>query len=369
MLRFNFRCPTKVFFGSSCVNKHSNEFSSLGKKALIVTGGNSSKKNGSLDDVQNALKKEGISYQLFDEVEQNPTLATVYQAAQQAKDFGAEFIIGIGGGSPMDAAKAVAVLAVNNLSEEDLMARRWTNRPLPVAALPTTAGTGSEVTPYAVLTVPWAETKMSIGGDDLFPALALMDARYMIDMPWEVTVNTAVDALSHSIEGFINTEASVYSDLLARESIAIIGSVLQNIEAENITLAEREELLYASMLAGIVIAQTGTNFIHALGYPLTYFKGLPHGLANGVLMQASLELMAEGSPEKVDQILAAVGCDSTAEVGSLLNKLLPKVNIKLTAEEQKLYAQKTLQTKNMAKCPHRPNEADILRIFEKSNLV
>lgn len=368
-MQFKFRCPTKIFFGSGCINEHSNQLSSLGKKALIVTGGSSAKRNGSLKDVQNALTKEGISYRLFDRVEQNPSLATVYQGAQLAKDWGAQFVIGIGGGSPMDAAKAIAILAVNDLSEEDLMARKWTNRPLPVVAVPTTAGTGSEVTPYAVLTVPWAKTKRSIGGDDLFPALALMDARYTINLPWEVTVNTAIDALAHSIEGFINTTASIYSDLLALESIAIIGSVLQNIDAENITLNEREKLLYASMLAGVVIAQTGTNFIHSLGYPLTYYKGLPHGLANGVLLQASLEFMAEGSPQRVEQIVKAFGCNDIAALGSLLNKLMQKVDIKLSDEEQKLYAQQTLQSKNIVKCPRRPNEADILQILKRSNLV
>ena len=368
-MQFTFRMTTRLFFGEHCVAKHSDEMAALGKRALIVTGGGSSKKNGSLDDITTALTKEGISYEIFDQVEQNPSLDTVYQGGKQASELKADFIIGIGGGSPLDAAKAVAILAVNDISPQELMAKNWTHDPLPVVAVPTTAGTGSEVTPYAILTVDWAETKLSIGGEKLFPVVSYLDGRYMLGLPWQVTVNTAVDALSHSIEGYISKRATVMTDLLALESIGILGRLLRTIEPKNITLSQREELLYGSMLAGMVIAQTATTFVHGLGYQLTYYKGLPHGLANGVLLKASLAFMSQAAPERVQRVIEAMGCQDLQEIGSLFERILAPAQLKLSAEEQTHYVTKAMQSKNLANCFRRPNEEDFRRILVDSGLV
>ncbi|MTI81198.1 MAG: iron-containing alcohol dehydrogenase [Firmicutes bacterium] len=368
-MHFNFRCPTRLFFGINCIVENSSELAALGNKGLVVTGKTSSKKNGSLRDIVAAFSKENIQYNIFDEVEENPSLTTVYNAAVMAKRMEADFIVGIGGGSPLDAAKAVAVLVNNDISEEELMARRWTNTPLPIAAIPTTAGTGSEVTPYSILTVDEEETKKSIAGEDLFPKVAFLNARYTRHLPWDITVNTAVDALSHSIEAYVNNQASVFSDLLALESISIIGRLLKNLDEDDITMEQRWELLYASMLGGVVIAQTATGVVHALGYPLTYFKGLPHGLANGVITKASLEFLAQGDAERVEKVVQAMGCSSLDEVGQLLEQMLPAVDIKLTAEEQEIFVEKTMTAKNINNCPHKPKKKDIYQILKNSNLV
>nr|WP_315988942.1 iron-containing alcohol dehydrogenase [Desulforamulus aquiferis] len=229
-------------------------------------------------------------------------------------------------------------------------------------AVPTTAGTGSEVTPYAILTIDWAETKQSIAADSLFPIVAYLDGKYTLSLPWSITANTAVDALTHSIEGFINNKADSLTDLLALESIAIIGKLLRSIVPQQISLTEREELLYASMLGGIVIAHTGTGIIHALGYQLTYFNNLPHGLANGVVTKAVLEFLEQASPIKVKQVVDALGCNNLDEVGALLIRVLPGVSISLTEEEQKKYVTKTLQAKNIANCPKPPKEEDLFKI-------
>lgn len=351
------------------VNTHRDQLSQLGKKAFIITGGNSSKINGSLEDIMATLNNIGVDYRVFDQVEQNPSLATVFKAGQMAKEFNADFIIGIGGGSPLDAAKAVSVVAVNNVTEKQLMDHQWTNRPLPIVVVPTTAGTGTEVTRAAVLTVDWAETKLTIFDDTLYPTLAFLDARYTNKLPWRVTINTAVDALSHSIEAFLSKKSTVFSDLIALESISLLAQLLKTMQKDNISLSEREELLYASLLAGISIAQTSTGVIHALGYSFTYYKGLPHGLANGIITAASLEFLAQASPEKVEILVQALDCNSISEVGSLLLGVLEPVNIKLTPEEQQLFIQRTMELKNIDNCPERPTEDDILQILVKSNFV
>lgn len=368
-MQFSFHCPTKIFAGPECLDLNSRQLAALGNKALIVTGGSSSKKNGSLADVIAALKKEGIKYEIFDEVEQNPSLATVFRGGQRAKEMGVDFIIGIGGGSPLDAAKAVAVLAVNEISPEDLLERNWSVKALPLVAIPTTAGTGSEVTPYAVLTVDTAETKISIAGEDLFAKMTFLDGRYMLKLNWQITANTAVDALSHSIEGYLNKRSTVLSDMLALESIGMLGKLLQTMEPDNISLTQREELLYASMLAGIVIAQTGTNIVHAMGYPLTYYKNLPHGLANGIVLKAALDFIEQDCPERVGQVVKAMGCHSLSEVGELLIRVLPNVDLKLTNEEQKNFFGKIMKTKNLVNSAKFPEEKDIYEIFKLSNLT
>ena len=121
-----------------------------------------------------------------------------------------------------------------------------------------------------------------------------------------------------------------------------------------------------STLAGIAIAQTGTSAVHALGYPLTYYKDLPHGLANGVTTKAALEFMAQDAPDRVKQVIKAMGCHDLAEVGNLFNKVLPAVDIKLTAEEQARFVEKTLQAKNLTNCPRRPEEKDIYEMLRRS---
>ncbi|AEG58866.1 iron-containing alcohol dehydrogenase family protein [Desulforamulus ruminis] len=364
-MQFNFRCPTRIFFGRDCIAQNGSEFTALGKKALIVTGGSSSKGNGSLKDVVAILNQENIEYQVFDGIEQNPSLTTVFRGGRKGREMAADFIIGIGGGSPLDAAKAVAILTVNDMGEQDFIARKWTCQPLPVVAVPTTAGTGSEVTPYAVFTVDWAESKMLIAGENLFPTLAFLDGKYMLDLPWEVTANTAVDALTHGIEGYINKKATVFTDLLALESISIIGKLLRQMNPDHISLEEREQLLYASMLAGMVVAQTSANIVHAMGYPFTYFKGLPHGLANGVILPAALEYLAQGSPGRVEQVIKTMGCQDITEVGDLLRKVLPVTDIHLTSKEEEKFVAKTMLVKNLDNCPLRPGEKEVMAILSK----
>lgn len=369
-MRLNFYCPTKIFFGIGVVSTHRDQLTQLGKKAIIVTGGNSSKINGSLEDMMSALNSVGIDYRVFDQVEQNPSVKTVFDAAEIARDFKADFVIGIGGGSPLDAAKAVAVMAVNNITEQQLMAHQWTNSPLPIVVVPTTAGTGTEVTRAAVLTVDWAETKLTIFDDALYPTIAFLDASYTDKLPWRVTINTAVDALSHGIEAFLSKKSTVFSDLIAMESISLLAQLLRSIKKDHISLPEREELLYASLLAGLAISQTSTGVIHALGYSFTYYKGLPHGLANGILTAPSLEFLAQAAPEKVESIVEMLECNSIHEIDRLLRRVLePVENIKLTPEEQKLFVQRTMELKNIDNCIERPTEEDIMQILIRGNFI
>lgn len=172
----------------------------------------------------------------------------------------------------MDAAKAIATLAVQERTDEDIFAGGYEAKALPMAHVPTTAGTGSEVTPYSILTNDARQTKTSISSPAMFPRLAFLDGKYMENLPVASTVNTALDAFSHAVEGMLSRNATPLSDTLAKESLRMLYPLLSK-TAGTLTLEERDELLYASMLAGMTIAQSGTTAVHGMGYSLTYFTG------------------------------------------------------------------------------------------------
>ena len=173
-MNFSYQMPVKVIMGKDCVRQNTNLFKKGWKKALIVTGKRSAKINGAQDDICHALSACGIQWELFDDVEPNPSVGNVRLGAKAAIEANADVIIGIGGGSPMDAAKAIAFLAVNPVDDDALFQAAFEVEPLPVIAVPTTAGTGSEVTQYSIITVPEEKTKKNLSHPTLFPVIAFL---------------------------------------------------------------------------------------------------------------------------------------------------------------------------------------------------
>ncbi len=363
-MEFKYFMPVKTFFGRNCIEKNSSEFLPLGKRALIVTGKSSAEKNGSLRDVTKTLDNLKISHVLYNKIEPNPSVEDVREAALFAKESGADFIIGIGGGSPLDAAKAIAILAVNDIDDDTLFGGIYKNIPLPIAAIPTTAGTGSEVTPYSILTYNKISNKRSIGCDAIFPRVAFLDPAYTSTLSTETTINTAVDALSHAVEGYLAVRATDLIKPYAMESIRLTGECISELTAANIKDNVRDKLLYASMLAGIVIAHTGTTAVHGMGYPLTYHKNIDHGRANGLLLYHFLKFV-ESSTEKVSHIINAAGMKNVDELGDALNKLLGTREI-LSETEIEEFTKTVMAAKNIANTTPRPEEKDIRKIFEDS---
>lgn len=364
--------PTRVIMGEDCITNNSDVFKILGKKALLVTGASSAKKNGSQKDVEAALDSVGIRYVVFDRVMSNPTISCVYEGASIAKENDVDFIIAIGGGSPMDAGKAIALLAAQYIAEENLFSGKYENKVLPMAFIPTTAGTGSEVTQYSILTNDKAQTKTSIASDLLFPTVAFLDPKYMKHLSVKTTVNTAVDALSHAVEGMLSVRASTLSNTLAAESIRMIMDCIPEMlqalhSAQEVPFdgKTREQLLHASFTAGMVIAQTGTTAVHAMGYSLTYFKDIDHGRANGLLLGEYLRLVEKENSDLAERVYKAMnlaGADKFKEVMDLL--LGEKEEIGL--EEMKQYSKLAIQTKNIANCVVKPREEDLENMFRVS---
>lgn len=360
--------PTKLIMGADCIIENYELFKAYGKKAMIVTGRSSAKINGSQEDVVKALDLAGITYEIYDKVMPNPTVECVLEGAEVIKAFGADFLIGIGGGSPIDAAKAMALAVGSSLTKETIYSRNYTEA-LPLIAVPTTAGTGTEVTPYAVLTNHAAKTKKSVSSPMSFPVISFMDPKYMMSLPKTITTNTVIDALSHAVEGMMSVKKSLVSDMNAAKSIGMITSLFPRMievtEDQNATysLKDREAFLYASMYAGIVISQTATTIVHAMGYPLTYFHNIDHGRANGLLLTQYMRFVSRTKPATIEAIVEASAYDNLEEMERSIYRLLGSIE-SISEEEIKQYSSVAVKTGNTGICIVPPSEEEIVGIYK-----
>jgi len=357
-MQFNFSIPTKVYFGANCIADNANQFSQWGSKALIVTGRNSAKISGAFDDVVNALSKAGIDWELFDQIEENPTFEAVKRGGEQARRYQPQMIIAIGGGSPLDAGKAIAALATNNIAVSALYNNDLAIPPLPLIAIPLSAGTGSEITPYSILTDSERQTKRSFSNPLLFPQAAFLDARYTQTLSENVTIHSAVDALSHSVEGYLAKRATPVTDSLALAAITCFGKVRAALTARKLTFSDRELLLYISLLGGMVIAHTGTSSVHGLGYPLTYYHRVPHGRANGLLLAEYLRFNQPVVPDKITSILQALNLTDLSAFQAWMSGLLDNSEV-YTAKEVAAFAASASTLPNATNMPRQATAADL----------
>jgi alcohol dehydrogenase len=291
-----FYMPVKIFAEEDAVQRHAPALSAFGRNALIVTGRHSSRVNGALDDVLCALRECGISYAVFDRVEENPSVSTVMEARDYGLEQGADFVIGIGGGSPLDAAKAVALMMRHPECDRSYLylnpeqgnsGHENGSEHLPVVAVPTTGGTGSEATGVSVLTDPVRQVKKSIP-HRIFPALALVDGKYLRSAPDNVLACTAFDALTHLIESWLNSKADSFSRMLADSGLRQWALSLPVFRGKTPDDSDYTNMMCASTMAGMAIAQTGTSIPHGLSYPLTVRLGIPHGKAVSCFMAGYL---------------------------------------------------------------------------------
>ena len=355
--------PTRVFVETECVSHHSDALAALGTSALIVTGRSSSRKNGSLGDVTSALEKHSIKYTVFDQVEENPSVETIMKARDVGKDAGVDFVIGVGGGSPLDASKAIAVMIKNPESSWELMFdRNASPEHLPVAAVPTTCGTGSEVTAVAVLTRHDLRTKMPMI-HKVFPNIALCDGKYLVTAPKDVICRTAVDALGHMVESYINTHSSPYNRACVDAGFALWKKCKDFLTGKTPMTAEAAtDLLNASTFGGMAIAQTGTSLPHGLSYTLTYEGGIPHGAAVGMFQSGYLR----HSPKDMrDHVLEGIGFSTAEELGAFIAQISP---VTVSAELlDKAVVSLLGNPAKLANCPYKVDES-VLRDITNSSI-
>ncbi len=329
---FNIYMPVRIISGENCVIKNSGEFKKLGAKCLVVTSRTSAKKSSALDDVITALNNENIAYSIFDEITENPLVSTVIKAGKKARKFGAQFIIGIGGGSPLDASKAVAICAENpNYDIKGLYARPIPSKALPVILVGTTSGTGSEVTGVSVLTNDEDGMKKSISGADCYSAVSFLDPKYTYSMNYDITVSTALDAFAHAVEGWFSPLCSDLPTQYAKMALPLIYNGLKYLDETKSLPDEklRADLYYGSIYAGLELNVCGAAFPHTVGYVLTESFGIPHGKACTAFMPYLLKKAKEYKNERFYELLEILG-DTEENLINTIKSLTNVKNLKMT---------------------------------------
>lgn len=365
---FNIKIPVNVISGKGCISGHSDILRKYGKKCIIVTGGKSSRLCGALNAIEMALKEEKITYTIYDKIGPNPRLDHCHEAGALARDFGAQFVIGVGGGSPIDAAKAVAIYATNPTFEmEDIYGcdESTKNKALPIVVVGTTAGTGSEVGRISVLTNPKTGRKKSIAYDDTYPAVAFADSTFTESMPYSVTVSTALDALAHAIECYMSVKCSDIPTMFDEKGMALIWEGLKYLhETKEVPhSALREKLYYGSLYAGIALAYCGTAFPHPLGYVLTENYGISHGKACTTFMGEFIDRAAIYCPEKTKRVFEVLGTDADT-FKKVVAELTGTTDIVMTKEEAEAICERyNTAPANFIFSPGGFTKEDALKIF------
>lgn len=282
---YEFYLPTKLLYGAGCLSALGG-CALPGRKALLVTSaGQSAKRHGYLGRVEEQLTQAGVRAVLYDQITPNPTKAEVMAGAALCRKEGCDFVLGLGGGSSIDAAKAISVMARNPGDYWDYVSggtgkgKAVPNAPLPVVAV-TTAGTGTEADPWTVTTNEETQEKIGFGYEKTFPVLSVVDPELMVSVPPRLTAYQGFDALFHSTEGYLNRTASPISDLMALEAIRLIGKSLPRAVRDGADLEARGDVALANTLSGMVETLSGCISEHSIAHAMSaYHPKLPHGAA------------------------------------------------------------------------------------------
>ena len=300
----NFQCnlPQNISFKPDCLSSIGNSVKPFGTRVFAAIDPYL-QALGMGDEIKQNLKKENIDCVLYSKIKPNPNFHDIDTGARICSEENCDVILGIGGGSAIDSGKAIAIVARNEGSSWDYIARsdRETRTPdqvLPIIAIPTTAGTGTEATPYSVISNPDIKEKGCIHNPKLIPVLALISPELMSTVPPRLTANTGIDALSHSLESYINVNSNIFSDFVARESISLIFRYLPEAVANGDNINAREQMAWASTLGGIAIAHAGTTLPHGMGQPVSGLVDMPHGASIAACIIPILEESFSSNLEK-----------------------------------------------------------------------
>ncbi|NTV12966.1 MAG: iron-containing alcohol dehydrogenase [Desulfobulbaceae bacterium] len=308
---FTITQPTRLTFGAGAIDGLAALARSFGgtKAFLVVDPG--VKQAGLLDKITAPLQRDQLPFEIYDQIDPEPGLKLADNGCKLAKKAGCDCVIGVGGGSAMDVAKAVAILLTNGGKAEDYLGLGKIKKPgVPKIMVPTTAGTGAEVTFTAVFINEKTKSKGGMNGDPLYPEAALLDPELTISMPPKVTATTGIDAFTHAIEAYLSTQAHPISDMYALEAIELISHNLPKAYAHGGNLEARSAMMLGSLLGGKALATAGVGLVHAMAYPLGGMFGIPHGLANAVLLPYVIEYNLIGNPGKYAAVAEVMGYDT-----------------------------------------------------------
>ncbi|AWD66686.1 MULTISPECIES: iron-containing alcohol dehydrogenase [Priestia] len=345
---YQFQTANHLIAGPNSIEKVGEHLSLLGtevKSALIITQP-SMKRLGFVEKLIHQLSDKGVSAYVNIDVLPEPTIENIEEVFQAISKEQYDVLIGFGGGSVLDATKILSVLQTNNQSIRELLGTDLVKNPgTPTILIPTTSGTGSEVTPNAIVTLPDEELKIGIVSKYLLPKLVVLDPVLTLSLPRPITAATGMDAFTHSLESFISNKSNLISDMVALESIRLISSSIIEAYQNGNSVEAREKMLVGSMYGGMALTSAGTAAVHALAYPLGGKFKIPHGVANSMLLPHVMEFNMDAIEDRLFLVAEPMGIKiegfSKTEVAQkVVNRIVEWTNVLEIPQNLKEYGVK-----------------------------
>lgn len=380
MNNYQFKIPQDIIFGSGSTKKLPEILADCYSKNILVISDRSLEKLGVVAALREIVEQAGIKCSEFLEVMPNPTVECVNDAAVAYKTSGSTAIVALGGGSPMDVAKSVGILAKHGGIIDDYEGFEMVpGSTIPVIAVPTTAGTGSEVTPFSVIEDTKKNHKMSINSPEIIPRYAILDPELIITLPAPIAAATGMDALVHAIEAYLSRSASLFSDVMAEKALELIGGNLRRFVACRQDIEAAEAMMSGSMFAGLAFSIAHLGIVHAMSHPVSAYYNVPHGVANAILLPEALdfnELADNSRYNKIYSLINRDGCSAaqyragmlSAEVRELISELGIPAHLSYFGVKEELIsemAMDAIKSANIACNPRQTNVEEIEKLYKK----
>lgn len=379
---FSFTIPQNIKVGAGTLDLLPDLAKELGKSKGYIISGPHLNKIGMVAKCRKALKNAGMESECFTETEGNPSTDTVVKATEGFKKSKADFIVAFGGGSPLDVAKAVAVLATYGGNIVDYEGAGKVMGPVvPMIAIPTTAGTGSEVTAFSVITDHSRNYKLTVVSNYLLPAYVILDPDLIATVPANTAAACGIDAMVHALEAYISKAASPFSDIFAREALRLIGGSIRDYVADRSNPAACESMMVGSLFAGIAFSHARLGNVHAMSHPVSAYFDVPHGVANAILLPTVVDFNKDAAdPEKYRYIYGCISKDMGADINftpdmlaaeiRMLNYelgILPTLSdIGVTSDKFEQMADDAMKSGNIQCNPQFTMKNDILKLYEQT---
>lgn len=379
---FSFTIPQNIKFGAGTLDLLPDLAKELGKSKGYIISGPHLNKIGMVAKCRKALKNAGMESECFTETEGNPSTDTVVKATEGFKKSKADFIVAFGGGSPLDVAKAVAVLATYGGNIVDYEGAGKVMGPVvPMIAIPTTAGTGSEVTAFSVITDHSRNYKLTVVSNYLLPAYVILDPDLIATVPANTAAACGIDAMVHTLEAYISKAASPFSDIFAREALRLIGGSIRDYVTDRSNPAACESMMVGSLFAGIAFSHARLGNVHAMSHPVSAYFDVPHGVANAILLPTVVDFNKDAAdPEKYRYIYGCISKDMGADINftpdmlateiRMLNYelgILPTLSdIGVTSDKFEQMADDAMKSGNIQCNPQFTMKNDILKLYEQA---
>lgn len=378
---FNFKVPQTIEFGIGSLKKLPDILKLNGSNNVILISDRGLEKIGVVEKVINIVEKSGLKYSTFLDVLPNPTVEIVDKAVDAYKSSGATSIIALGGGSPMDVAKAVATLVKYGGKVQDYVGQQKVPGPVvPIIAIPTTAGTGSEVTASSVITDEETHFKMSIVSHMLLPQYAILDPELIMTAPASIAAACGIDAFIHALEAYLSTFANPYTDAMAEKAMELIGANLRRFVANRQDVDAACAMMLGSTFAGMSFAWAKLGNVHAMSHPVSGFFHVAHGVANAILLPTVLEYNKLADNGRYEKIYNYISKDKTPvdhfkpemlieEIKKLNEELGIPANLRavgVTEDKFEAMAIDAMKSGNVAANPRQTNQNDMFELYKKA---